>query len=389
VSVAERESTARARRDRPAAVEGPSSLRMAIDVRSTSLTVLATAAAVGLLWWAQAVFVPVLLSILISYALEPFVVFLERCRIPRMLGVFVVLISVVAGVGYGMYALGVPAATFLDQMPGQAQKLRLELEKRTGEGSSAIDRVQQAASELERVAGAAAKPAPTPAGVQRVRIEEPPFRLGDLAWRGSRGLVEFLAEIAVVFFLTSYLMLAGDFFRRKFVGMAGPSLSRRRLIVRILNDVNIQIRRFLYARALISVIVAVATWAVLASLGMNQSVMWGVIAGVLNIIPYVGPLAAIAGITIAGFAQFGTLAQTGLVCGASSAVAFLEGNVITPKLTGRAGSMNAAAIFTSILFWGWLWGVWGMLLAVPVMTALKAACGRVEELRPLAALLSE
>ena len=362
---------------------------MAIDVRSTSLTVLAAAAAVGLLWWAQAVFVPVLLSILISYTLEPLVVFLERRRIPRALGVFVVLISVIAAAGYGMYALGVPAATFLDQMPAQAQKLRLELEKRTREGPSAIDRVQEAASELERAAGAAAKPTPTPAGVQRVRIEEPPFRLGDLAWRGSRGLVDFLAEIAVVFFLTFYLMLAGDFFRRKFAGMAGPSLSRRRLVVRILNDVNIQIRRFLYARALISVIVAVATWAVLASLGMNQPVMWGVIAGVLNVVPYVGPLAAIAGITIAGFAQFGTLAQTGLVCGASSAVAFVEGNVITPKLTGRAGSMNAAAIFTSILFWGWLWGVWGMLLAVPMLVVIKSICDQIEDFKPFGEMLGE
>jgi predicted PurR-regulated permease PerM len=274
-------------------------------------------------------------------------------------------------------------------MPAQAQKLRLELEKRTREGLSAIDRVQQAANELERAAGAASKPSPAPAGVQRVRIEEPSFRFGDLAWQGSRGLVEFLAEAVVVFFLTFYLMLAGDFFRRKFAGMAGPSFCRRRLVVRILDDINTQIRRFLFARALISLIVAVATWAVLAALGMNQSVMWGVIAGVLNVIPYVGPLAAIAGIMIAAFAQFGTLTQTGLVCAAASAVAFLEGNVITPKLTGRAGSMNAAAIFTSILFWGWLWGVWGMLLAVPVMTALKAACARVEELRPVAALLSE
>ena len=362
---------------------------MAIDVRSTSLTILATAAGVGLLWWAQAVFVPVLLSILISYTLEPLVAVLERCRLPRGIGVFVILISVVAGVGYGVYALSEPATTFIDQMPAQAQRLRLELERRTREGSNAIDRVQQAANELERAAGAAASPAPAPAGVQRVRIEEPPFRLGDLAWRGSRGVVEFLAGVAVIFFLTFYLMLAGDFFRRKFAGMAGPSMSRRRLIVNILNDVNTQIRRFLFARALISLIVAIATWAVLLALGMKQSVMWGVVAGVLNVIPYVGPLAAIAGITIAAFAQFGTLGQTGLVCCAAAAVAFVEGNVITPKLTGRAGSMNAAAIFTSILFWGWLWGVWGMLLAVPVMTALKAACARVEDLHPICDLLSE
>jgi predicted PurR-regulated permease PerM len=296
---------------------------------------------------------------------------------------------VLSGVGYGVYALGDPAATFIDQMPAQAQKLRLEFEKRAKDGGNPLDRVQQAANELERAAGAATKPAPAPSGVQRVRIEEPPFHLGDLAWRGSRGLVEFLAEVAVVFFLTYYLMLAGDFYRRKIASMAGPSMHRKRLALSILSDIDGQIRRFLVARALISLIVAVATGAALAALGMNQAVMWGVIAGVLNVIPYVGPIGAIIGITIAGFAQFGNLTQTAVVCAAASVIAFLEGNVITPKLTGHAGNMSAVAIFTGILFWGWLWGVWGMLLAVPIMTAIKAVCMRVPELNAIAHLLEE
>jgi len=384
VSLAERDTHARARRE-----SSPAPAGFAIDVRSTSLTILAASAAVALLWWASAVFVPLLLSLLISHALEPAVALLERRRIPRGLGVFVVVICATAAVGYGVYALGEPASTFIDQMPAQAQKLRMELERRARDGSSTLDRVQQAANELERAATTAAKPAPAPSGVQRVRIEEPPFRLGDLAWRGSRGLLEFFAEIAVVFFLTYYLMLAGNFYRRKIAGMAGPTLSRKRLVLRIMDDIDRQIRRYLLARAMISLIVAVATGAALAAFGMKQFVMWAVIAGVLNVIPYVGPIAAVVGITIAAFAQFDNLTQTGLVAGVVSLIAFLEGNVLTPKLTGHAGSMNAAAIFTGILFWGWLWGVWGMLLAVPLMTAIKAVCTHIETLNPIAALLSE
>ncbi len=362
---------------------------LASGVRGASPAILATAASIAVLWWAQAVFVPILLSILISHALEPIVAFLARHRCPRALGVFVVLMSVIGGVGYGAYKLGEPAANFIDQMPAQAQKLRVALERRARDGGNPIDRVQQAANELERAAGAASKPTPAPAGVQRVRIEEPPFRFGDLAWRGSRGLLEFLAEVAVVFFMTYYLMLAGDFYRRKIAKMAGPTLGRKRLILRILSDIDDQIRRYLLARALISLIVAVATGSVLAALGMKQALMWGVVAGVLNVIPYVGPLAAVAGITIAGFAQFETLTQAGVVAGAAAAIAFLEGNVITPRLTGHAGHMNAVAVFAGILFWGWMWGVWGMLLAVPLMTALKAVCGRIEELHGIAELLSE
>jgi predicted PurR-regulated permease PerM len=384
VSVAERERQSRARQFFPPAPAG-----FAIDVRGASLTILAASAAVAVLWWASAVFIPILLAILISHALEPAVGFIQRRHVPRGLAVFLVLMSCVIGVAYGGYALGEPASTFIDQMPGQAQKLRMELERRAREGGGAIDRVQQAANELERAAGAATKPSPTPTGVQRVRIEEPPFHLGDLAWRGSRGLIEFLAEVAVVFFLTYYLMAAGDFYRKKIAGMAGPTLEHKRQMLRILRDIDQNIKRFLVARALISLIVAVATGAALAAVGMKQFVMWGVIAGVLNVIPYAGPLAAIAGITIAAFAQFGTLTQTAVAAGAAAVVAFLEGNVITPKLTGHAGSMNSVAIFAGILFWGWLWGVWGMLLAVPLMTAIKAVCENVEALQPVAGLLAE
>ena len=171
---------------------------MAIDVRSAALTVLATSAAVAVLWWAQAVFVPVLLSILISHALEPLVAFLERYRCPRPIGVFVVIVGVMAGIGYGIYALGEPTATFIEQMPSQAQRLRLEIERRAREGPSSLDRMQQAASELERAAGAASKPAPAPEGVQRVRIEEPPFRLGDLGEEFEEAARSAPGEVAEV-----------------------------------------------------------------------------------------------------------------------------------------------------------------------------------------------
>ncbi|HVZ20395.1 MAG TPA: AI-2E family transporter [Vicinamibacterales bacterium] len=375
---------ARARRD-----AAPASPRMNIDVRSTALFVLAASAIVALLWWAQAVFVPIVLAVLISHALEPAVAFLEHRRCPRPLGVFLVLSCAVVAIGYGVYALAEPASTFIDQMPVEARTLRTELERHAIARSSPFQRVQQAANEIERAATSAARPAPAPAGVQRVRIEEPPFHLGDLAWRGSRGLIEFLSAAVIVFFLTYYLLLAGDSYRRKLASIAGPSFHRKRLALQVLIDIDEQIRRFLLARLSISLIVAVATGAALAALGLKQAIMWGVVSGILNTVPYVGPLVAIAAITMAGFAQFGTLAQTAAVAGAAALVAFLEGNILTPRLTSHAGGVNTVAIFAGILFWGWLWGVWGMLLAVPIMTAMRAACARIDELQAIAEFLGE
>jgi predicted PurR-regulated permease PerM len=127
----------------------------------------------------------------------------------------------------------------------------------------------------------------------------------------------------------------------------------------------------------------------MAAMGLNQAVMWGVVTGVLNVVPYVGPIAGIVGVTIAAYAQFGMLTQTAIIAGLATLIAFLEGNVLTPRLTGRAGGMSTVSIFGGILFWGWLWGVWGMLLAVPLMTALKAICCHIDDLHPVAALLSE
>jgi predicted PurR-regulated permease PerM len=394
VNVAERDDTrSGARRDTlsptPASPASRSSVRLAIDVRNTALTILAVTAAVAFLWWAQAVFIPVFLAVLISHALEPVVAFLERQRCPRAAGTFLVLGSMVIAIAYGAYALGEPAATFIDQMPSQARKLRIALESNMRNSNGTIDRVKQAANELEKVASTAASPPTTPVGVQRVRVEEPPFRLGDLLWRGSRGLLEFLASIVVVFFLTYYLLLAGDMYRRKLAIIAGPSLRRRRRMLRILLDIDNQIRRYFVARFAISVAVAVATWGAMKAMGLNQAGMWGIVTGVLNVVPYVGPLAGIVGVTIAAYAQFGMLAQTGIVAGLAALIAFLEGNVLTPRLTGRAGGMNTVTIFGGILFWGWLWGVWGMLLAVPMMTAIKAICSHIEDLQPVAALLSE
>ena len=396
MTVAERDMNARARRDHPSPAPAPRPasgadfVRMAIDVRSMALTILAASATMVVLWWAQAVFIPVFLAVLISHALEPVVGVLGRWRCPRSVATFLVLGTVMTGLGYGVYALGEPASTFINQVPQQARKLRLALESNMRNSGGTIDRVQLAATELEKVANTATVPAATaPAGVQRVRVEEPPFRVRDLLWRGSRGLLEFLASIVVVFFLTYYLLLAGDLYRRKLATIAGPSLSRRRMVLRILLDIDDQIRRYLIARVTISLTVAVATWAAMAAVGLKQSVMWGIVAGVFNVVPYVGPIAAVVGITLAAFAQFGMLTQTAVAAGLAALIAFVEGNVLTPRLTGRAGGMNSVTIFGAILFWGWLWGVWGMLLAVPIMTALKAICSRVDDLQPVAALLSE
>jgi predicted PurR-regulated permease PerM len=349
--------------------------------------VLAASVAVAVLWWAQAVFIPVLLALLISHALEPFVGWLESHHCPRPIGAFLAVAGLLTGLATAAYALRDPTATFATQLPASVRKLRVAVEERLRDGDGAINRVQQVASDLERAAGAADRS--TPSGVTRVRIDEPRFRLGDLAWRGSRELAVLLTQAVMIVFLLYYLLLAGDMFRRKLANIAGPSFGRKRKVLRALIDVDRHIQRFLLARLFISVIVAAATYAALSALHVNQPGMWGLVSGGLNVVPYIGPVVAVAGVTLAAFSQFGTLTGTVAAGGSAALIAAVEGYVITPRLTGRVGGMNAVAIFVGILFWGWLWGVMGLLLAVPLLTAIKAACARFEDLQPVAELLSD
>jgi predicted PurR-regulated permease PerM len=353
----------------------------------TAAAILGASVTVAMLWWASAVFVPLLLAILISHALEPFVAWLERLHCPRPIGVFLAVAGLLAGIAAGAYALRDPATQFVTQLPASARKLRVALETRLRDRNGAITRVQQVANDLERAAGAA--DGTIPLGVPRVRIEEPRFRVGDLMWRSTRELAALITQAVIVVCLVYYLLLARNTFRRKLARIAGPSFGRKRRTLRVLADIDQQIRRFLLARLVISAIVATATYAALSLLHVNQPGMWGLVSGALNVVPYIGPTAAVAGIMMATFAQFGTLGATLLAGGSAALIAAAEGYVITPRVAGRAGGMNALAIFVGILFFGWLWGVMGMLLAVPLLTVIKAACVRLEDLRPVAEMLSD
>jgi len=177
--------------------------------------------------------------------------------------------------------------------------------------------------------------------------------------------------------------------KRKLVRIAGPSLSQKRITVHILAEIDRQIERYLLARLFISVIVGVVIGVAFWMIGLREAGLWELIAAVLFAIPFIGPALVVGGAVVAGFVQYGSLAMAGTAGGLSLAIAAIEGNILTPWLMGRVGQMNTIAVFVSLLFWGWIWGVWGLLLAVPIMAAAKAVCERVEALTPYAELLRE
>jgi predicted PurR-regulated permease PerM len=248
--------------------------------------------------------------------------------------------------------------------------------------------VQKAAAELERAATeASAGAAANARGVQRVVVEKPRFNIHDHLWTGTVGLLSLLGQITVVTFLTYFLLLSGDTFRRKLVKITGPSLASKKLTVQALDEINAQIQRYLLVQLLASVGVGLTTGIAFALLGLKHAAVWGVAAAILNLIPYIGSIAITAAAALVAFLQFGQINMALAVGGVSLLINTIEGNLLVPWLTSRASRMNAVSVFIGVLGWGWLWGVWGLLLGIPIMMIVKAVCDRVDDLKPVGELL--
>jgi predicted PurR-regulated permease PerM len=178
-------------------------------------------------------------------------------------------------------------------------------------------------------------------------------------------------------------------FRRKFVELAGPTLTNKKITVEIIDSISSQIGRFIAVQIFTSVVVGVATWAALAALGLESAALWGLLAGIFNSIPYYGPLIVSGALALVAFLQFGTIHMMLTVAGVSLVITSVEGWLLTPTLMGKVASMNRVAVFVGLLFWSWAWGIWGMLLAVPIMMAMKVVCDHVEDLKPVGRFLGE
>lgn len=374
----------------PDAGAQPLSGHMPRSRRELALTILATLAVIFALDWAQALMISLLVGILFSYTLNPIVVYLERIRIVRAVGTTIVMLSVVCALALGTYGLSGQIQTILDQLPSAASKLSAGLASLNKGHGSTLQNVQNAASALEKATNQATGEAPTPTQkATRVVFDVPGLKLRDWLLAGSLGAVGLIGQASMVLFLTFFLLLSGDTYKRKLVRLTGPSLSRRKITVHLLDDINESIQRYMFMLLATNVLVGLLTWIALRWIGLENAGAWAVAAGLLHIIPYFGPAVAAVGLGMAAFIQFDEFAMALIVVGASLVIATLVGTFVTTWMTGRIAKMNTAAVFVSLLFWAWLWGVWGMLLSIPITVIIKVVAQHVEELEAVAELLGE
>jgi predicted PurR-regulated permease PerM len=352
-------------------------------------------ATVFALSWAQAFVVPLLLGIVISYTLNPPVAWLETVRVPRVVGTIVVMAGMIGLLALGAYSLRGQMQAIIEELPEAAAKVSAGVARLQASKSGNMQKVQSAATEVEKAATqvaatqVAATPAPSRQPATHVIVDQPAFKLGSFLWQSSLGALGAVGQAVMVTFLTFFLLLGGDIFKRKLVRLAGPTLAKRKITVQILDDINGSIQKYMFMLLTTNALVALLGWMAFSWIGLDNAGAWAAVSGILHIIPYLGPGVTAAAVAMAAFMQFESFAMALLAAGAALAIATVVGTFVTTWMVGRIASMNSAAVFISLLFWGWLWGIWGMLLAIPIIVIIKVVSQHVEQLHPLAELLGD
>jgi predicted PurR-regulated permease PerM len=359
------------------------------DSRSLAEVIVAVVATIFALYWAQRFFIPLFLGIVLAYTLNPLVTWMERIKIPRLVGTTIVMVTLLFGIALGTLSLRGQVERILDQVPDAAGKLSVVLKDMAAQPNTVL-KVQAAALEIEQATNKAAsgttasqKP-PT-----RVVIEEPKFKLLTWLWTGSLGMFGIIGETAMMLILVIFLLLSGDTFKRKFMRISGPSLSKRKITAAILDDIDRSIQNYMLTLLMANVLLGILTWLAFRLIGLDNAGAWAVAAGVLHFIPYLGPALTAVATGMAGFMQFESLSMAMLVAASSLIIATLVGMVLVTWMCGKISNMNTTAVFVALLFWGWLWGIWGLLFAIPITGMVKVFAERVEDLRPVAELLSD
>ncbi len=353
-----------------------------------SVRVLAILAVLAALKLGAPVLMPLVLSVLLFYALSPVVDWMQRWRIPRPLASFTTVLVLVAIIGGSVTLLWPQVEAVVEDIPAGAEKMRAALVSRKGSPKdSPLEKVEAAAKAIDSAAAKASEPTVNAPGVISVEVRES-WRASDILWDSGIGLMAMLGQLVTILFLTVFLLNDSDSFKQKLVSRMA-SRGDRRLTIEILHDIASQIKGFLWVQALTSVVVGVVTTLILWAFGVREPAFWGAFAGLLNVVPYFGPLIVTSVMVVVAFVQFGSVQMSLLIAAATLAVTTLEGYVLTPMLISRTASLNHVSIFVSIAFWSWAWGIAGMLLAVPILMVAKAVCDHVPGLEGISVFLSE
>lgn len=359
--------------------EKPASL-LTVPTRITANQVIACLLLLFALRYAQGVLAPLMVAALVGLALAPPVRALSRL-VPRWLASAVVVMLIASAFVTTAYFLSDEVAAFSRRLPSLVREIRSAVQSASPR-QGLLTQLQQAVSELER-STSSPRTGSTPVTI----VEPVDVQRGVLT--GARRLGGYLGQGVMMLFLVYFLLASGDMFKEKLVKLGGARLSERKITLQMIEEVNTKIGRFVFYQAWSGVLVGLLTWLAFWWLGVRYAGLWGVAAGVLNTVPYAGPTFIMVASAVAAMIQFKSAGMVMLVASVSVGITGLEGFLLAPLFLGQAAHVNSVAVFVAVMFWGWLWGGVGLIIAVPVLMIVKTIADHVESLNGLRELLSD
>jgi predicted PurR-regulated permease PerM len=330
-------------------------------------------ALIASLYLAAELLVPVAFAILLNLLFSPAVRWLSRRRVPVVLGAGVLVVAMIAIIVFALATLAGPANAWLDDAPRTVRELQQQMTAAKGN----LANIQELADEVEQLSAE-----DSPQRVQTVEVKGPGVIESVVG-----GLPTVAAFAGVVIFLTFFLLASGDSLLRRMTS-CGRTWSERRRIVMIARQIESDLSRYLATVTVINAGLGIAVAVTMYFLEVPNPLLWGVMAYLLNFAPYVGALTSAAVLTLVGLMTFDTLGEALMVPGAFLCLTILEGQLLTPSILGNRMSLSPIVIFVAVIFWGWLWGIGGALMAVPLMTCIKVVCDQVPGLRLASNFLS-
>jgi predicted PurR-regulated permease PerM len=349
-------------------------LQRPFDVRSIGLTGLFILAIFYTVYFTRSLLLPITLALLLSYLLRPIVRGLARVKIPPLIGAALLLLTLVGLLAYGVSLLATPAAGWLEKAPYSLH----QIEQRLLPLKKPMEKVAQASGAIENLTAPEGSKDKTPT----VAVKKTPI-MHEVIVQTPEVLIGAVTMLILLYFLLAY----DGVFLGKVIKLM-PTLSDKKRAVSIAVEIEEQISRYLFTVAIINSCLGAAVGTTVGLLGLPNPLMWGVLVAVLNFVPYLGALTGIVCMTLGAVLTFDTVGYALLFPASYLALATLEGNFITPMVMGRSLTLNPVLVLFSLTFWGWMWGIVGVIVAVPILAAFKIFCSHIEQMEPLAEFMS-
>ncbi|MBV8200415.1 MAG: AI-2E family transporter [Acidobacteria bacterium] len=349
--------------------------------RSTALTGLFVLAAFYTLYFCRSLLLPLVLALLLALLLSPLVRGLKRLHIPEPLGAGLVLLGLLGSVGFGIYELSGPASDWMQRAPQSLRTAEVKLR----DLKRSVQKLGRATEQVERIADVSVTPGPPPrTPVVAVSVQATPT----LRERLFNQAADLVTDGVVMLILLFFMLASGDLFLRKLVRVL-PRLEDKRRAVDIARQVERDISHYLSTVTMINLALGAAVALAFALIRVPNPLLWGAMVTCTNFVPYLGPAINYGVFAMIGLLTFDTVPHMLLPVGLFLVLNVLESYVISPMVLGKRLTLNPVMLFVSLTFWGWMWGIVGAILAVPIMVVLKIFCDHLEPLAPIGEFLGD